>query len=58
MDAPNDKKQQLLLRFDFARKQNEKLMEEIEQYAQTTNRYDTDFMQGYSFQTGLNLLKQ
>lgn len=52
------KKEELLKRFDFAKKQCLDLIEEIEQYANVNNSYKIHFMQGYTFETGLKLLAE
>ncbi|TMI92732.1 MAG: hypothetical protein E6H06_13195 [Bacteroidetes bacterium] len=58
MAVSENKKEQLLQRFDFAKKQNLDLMEEIEQYARDHNAFDTPFMQGYTFKTGIQALQK
>jgi hypothetical protein len=52
------KKEELLDRFDFAKKQGLDLIEEISQYAKANNSYQRYLMQGYTFETGLKLLEQ
>ena len=52
------KKEMLLERFDFAKKQGLDLIEEINQYAKENNCYETHFMQGYTFRTGLDVLEK
>lgn len=58
MSDSKTKKEELLDRFDFARKQNLDLIHEIEQYAKEHDAYDIHFMQGYSFNTSLETLGQ
>ena len=58
MAVSENKKDQLLQRFDFAKKQNFDLMEEIEQYARDHDAFDTPFMQGYTFKTGIEALQE
>jgi len=58
MSDTKNKSEQLLQRFDFAKKQNLDLMEEIEQYARDHNAFDTPFMQGYTFKTSLEALQK
>ena len=58
MADSENKREQLLQRFDFAKKQNSDLMEEIEQYARDHNAFDTPFMQGYTFKTSLEVLQE
>ena len=58
MSDTKNKSEQLLQRFDFAKKQNLDLMEEIEQYARDHNAFDTPFMQGYTFKTSLEALRK
>jgi hypothetical protein len=58
MPELKNKKQQLLERFDFAKKQGSDLIEEISQYADENRCHDTHFMQGYTFKSGLNVLNQ
>lgn len=58
MPDTENKKDQLLQRFDFAKKQNSDLMEEIEQYAKDHNAFETPFMQGYTFKTSLQVLQE
>jgi hypothetical protein len=58
MSDSENKKEQLLQRFDFAKKQNFDLMEEIEQYAKDHNAFDTPFMQGSTFKTSLQVLQE
>lgn len=55
-DSPN-KRDQLLQRFDFAKKQNLDLGEEIEQYAKDYDAFNTPFMEGYTFNTVLKALQ-
>jgi hypothetical protein len=55
-DSPN-KRDQLLQRFDFAKKQNVDLRDEIEQYAKEHEAFSTPFMEGYTFNTVLQALK-
>ena len=57
MPEPENKRDQLLQRFDFAKKQNLDLMEEIKQYAKEHDAFDTPFMQGYTFKTSLEVLQ-
>ena len=52
------KKELLIRRFDFARKQGLDLIEEIDQYARHNSCYETHFMQGYTFKSGIELLEQ
>lgn len=58
MPDRENKKEQLLQRFDFAKKQNLNLTEEIEQYARDHSAFDTPFMQGYTFKTSLQVLQE
>jgi hypothetical protein len=58
MPDTENKKDQLLQRFDFAKKQNSDLMEEIEQYAKDHDAFETPFMQGYTFKTSLQVLQE
>jgi|ERR1051326_2357874 hypothetical protein len=58
MAVSENKKDQLLQRFDFAKKQNLDLMEEIEQYARDHNAFETPFMEGYTFKTGIEALQE
>lgn len=58
MAEPENKREQLLQRFDFAKKQNLDLMEEIQQYAKDHDAFDTPFMQGYTFKTSLQVLQE
>jgi hypothetical protein len=58
MGETKTKKEQLIERFDFARKQGLDLIEEINQYAKDNNCFETHFMQGYTFKNGLELLIQ
>jgi hypothetical protein len=58
MSVSKNKSEQLLLRFDFAKKQNLDLIDEIEQYARDHNAFDTPFMQGYTFKTSLEALQK
>ena len=55
-DSPN-KRDQLLQRFDFAKKQNLDLKEELEQYAKDHDAFDTPFMEGSTFNTVLKALQ-
>ena len=52
------KKEQLLVRFDFAKKQGFDLIEEINQYAKANNCYETHFMQGFTFTNGIKILEE
>ena len=58
MPDPENKRDQLLQRFDFAKKQNLDLMEEIHQYAKEHDAFDTPFMKGYTFKTSLDVLQE
>ena len=58
MSDLNSKKTQLLERFDFAKKQGLDLIDEISQYAKENKCYDTHFMQGYTFKSGLEVLEK
>jgi len=58
MPEPESKREQLLQRFDFAKKQNLDLMDEIEQYAKDHDAFETPFMQGYTFKTSLEVLQE
>lgn|GEM_PF-6979584 len=57
MAEPINKRDQLLQRFDFAKKQNLDLMEEIQQYAKEHDAFETPFMKGYTFRTSLDVLQ-
>ena len=58
MSVSMNKREQLLQRFDFAKKQNLDLTDEIEQYARDHNAFDTPFMKGYTFETSLQALRE
>ncbi len=58
MPDTKSKKEQLLERFDIARKQNEDLLLEIDQYAKENNSYDLHFMQDLTFKGGIEALKE
>ena len=55
-DSPN-KRDQLLQRFDFAKKQNLDLKEELEQYATDHDAFNAPFMEGSTFTAVLSTLK-
>lgn len=58
MEGPKTKKQELLERFDLARQLNADLIGEIDEYARQHDKYDTPFMQGYTFRTGVRVLQE
>ncbi|HEX6190733.1 MAG TPA: hypothetical protein VFZ42_00145 [Chitinophagaceae bacterium] len=52
------KKEQLLERFDLARRHNAELISEIKEFVSINKAYDTPFMEGYTFQSVISTLEE
>ena len=52
------KKEQLLERFDLARRHNAELIAEIKEFTDANHAADTPFMTGYTFRSGIQTLEE
>jgi len=55
---PKDEIENLISRYNFAKALNEKVLLKLQHYAIDNNAFDQHFMQGITFQKGINILME